>query len=298
MPSVNMPDYDYIIAAASTADLPDTFYQEHNVPVIRYTYVVNGQVVEDDCRESSRAKAYADMREGAVYSTSMINSEVYADFFRALLKTGKNVLFLDMSREMSSSYQASHRAAEEVQTEFPNQKLYLMDTRCISGGLGLLVSECVRRKEDGVSFRGVIAWAEANKLRIMHRFTVDDLKYLKRGGRVSNAAALVGTLLSIKPVLYVPDDGKLVVAQKVRGRRAALNALLEGVKRDMTDPEKQTVRINHADCIDDANWLKDALLSAFPNLGRVEISNLGVIIGSHCGPGLLTVFYFGDRRKP
>lgn len=289
---------DYIIAAASTADLPDTYFEEHNIPVIRYTYSVDGKIYEDDCRESSRAKAYAEMREGAVYTTSMINETVYMDFFRALLQTGKNVLFLDMSREMSSSYQASHRAAETVQAEFPNQKLYLMDTCCISGGLGLLVTECVRRMETGMSFRGVIAWGEGNKRKIMHRFTVDDLKYLKRGGRVSNAAALVGTLLSIKPVLYVPDDGKLVVAQKVRGRRAALNALLDGVKRDMVDPKGQTIRINHADCIDDAKWLRDELLKEFPTLGSVEISSLGVIIGSHCGPGLLTVFYFGNQRKP
>lgn len=289
---------DFLIAAASTADLPDTYFEAHQVPVIRYTYSIGMQVFEDDCKESSRAKAYADMRSGTVYTTSMINSAVYADFFRALLNTGKDVLYLDMSKEMSSSYQASHEAAEQVQAEFPERRLFLMDTRCISGGLGLLVMECVKRRDEGMSFDEVIAWGEAHKLHIMHRFTVDDLQYLKRGGRVSNASAMIGGLLGIKPVLYVPDDGKLTVAAKVRGRKAALQALLDGFKRDMVSPDGQTVMINHADCIDDANWLKNEILRAFPTVKEVLVTSLGIIIGAHCGPGLLTVFYFGDSRKP
>lgn len=289
---------DYIIAAASTADLPDSFFTEHNVPLIRYTYSIGTEIFEDDCKESTRNAAYQDMRSGTVYSTSMINEETYYDFFRGLMETGKNVLYLDMSKEMSSSFAASHRAAERVQAEFPEQELYLMDTRCISGGLGLLVRECVARKEQGLDFETVIAWGEAHKLNIMHRFTVDDLNYLKRGGRVSNASAMIGSMLSIKPVLYVPDDGKLTVSRKVRGRKAALRELVEGVSRDMVAPDGQNIIINHADCKEDAEWLKAELLKAYPTLGSVEILPLGVIIGAHCGPGLLTVFYFGDQRKP
>ncbi len=289
---------DYIIAAASTADLPDTFFSEHQIPLIRYTYSIGMDVYEDDCKEETRSKAYQDMRSGTVYSTSMINEETYADFFRGLLQQGKNVLYLDMSKEMSSSYQASHRAAERVRAEFPEQELYLMDTRCISGGLGLLVTECVSRMEQGASFSEVVEWAEAHKLHIMHRFTVDDLNYLKRGGRVSNASAMIGSMLSIKPVLYVPDDGKLTVSAKVRGRKAALKTLLEGVKRDLTAPDGMHIIINHADCKADAEWLRDELRKAYPTLGKIDILSLGIIIGAHCGPGLLTVFYFGDKRKP
>ncbi|HAG13097.1 MAG TPA: hypothetical protein DCG49_04455 [Ruminococcus sp.] len=289
---------EYIIAAASTADLPDTFYQENGVPCIRYPYMAGMKQYEDDCKESSRQKAYENMRKGLDYSTSMINVAGYADFFRNLLKAGKDVLFLDMSKEMSSSYNASHTAAEMAAAEYPDQKLVLLDTRCISGGLGLLVQESVKRMQDGASFQEVINWCEQNKLKIMHRFTVDDLKYLKRSGRVSNASAFIGSMLGIKPVLYVTDDGKLTVSKKVRGRKAALRELVEGVKRDMTAPDGQTVVINHADCMDDAVWLKDELKAAFPTLKDVVISNLGVIIGAHCGPGLITVFYFGDHRKP
>ncbi len=289
---------DYIIAAASTADLPDDFFKKHDIPLIRYSYSIGMEVFSDDCMEETRSKAYQNMRKGTIYSTSMITDEIYAEFFRGLMQSGKNVLYLDMSKEMSSSYQASHRAAERIRAEFPDQTLYLMDTRCISGGLGLLVSECVERMEQGASFDEVINWGEENKLKIMHRFTVDDLHYLKRGGRVSNASAMIGSMLSIKPVLYVPDDGKLTVSSKARGRKAALKALFEGVQRDLVEPDGMHIIINHADCMEDAEWLRDELRKAYPTLGKIEILSLGIIIGAHCGPGLLTVFYFGDNRKP
>lgn len=289
---------DYIIAAASTADLPDEYFKEHHIPLIRYTYSIGTDVFEDDCKETTRSRAYSDMRSGTVYTTSMINEATYEEFFRGLMKSGKNVLYLDMSKEMSSSYLASHRAAEHVRRDFPDQELYLMDTRCISGGLGLLLCECVARMEQGASFEEVIRWGEEHKLHIMHRFTVDDLNYLKRGGRVSNASAMIGSMLSIKPVLYVPDDGKLTVCAKVRGRKAALKTLFEGIKRDLTKPDGRHIIINHADCAEDAEWLRDALRKAFPTLGRIEILSLGIVIGAHCGPGLIAVFYMGDKRKP
>ena len=289
---------EYILATASTADLPDTYLDQHNVPWIAYPYRIETDTYYDDCRELTRAAAYDNMRRGVIYSTSMINADSYSEFFRSLLSQGKDVLYLDMSREMSSSYLAAQQAAEMMKEEFPDRRLHLLDTRCISGGLGVLVDACVKQRDRGLSFDELISYADNLKLHIMHRFTVDDLHYLKRGGRVSNASALIGSLLSIKPVLYVPDEGTLVAAQKVRGRRSALNALFAGIKRDMVDPDGQTVRINHADCLQDALWVKDQIISAFPSVGGVEISDLGVVIGAHCGPGLLAVFHLGDKRKP
>lgn len=289
---------EFIIAAASTADLPLSYFEEHNIDLIRYSYSVGTESHEDDCREETRLRAYEEMRGGAFYSTSMIPAAVYEFFFRKLLKRGMDVLYLDMSQEMSSSYGEAQKAAATIQKEFPNQKLYLMDTRCISGGLGLLLTECVKRKEEGQSFKEVVRWAEENKLHIMHRFTVADLVYLKRGGRVSNIAALVGGILKIKPVLYVPDDGKLVVTKKIRGRKAALDEVVEGVKRDMVNPEGQTVIINHADCLEEAMYVKTQILRAFPTVGHIWITSLGIVIGAHCGPGLIAVFYMGDHRQP
>ena len=291
---------DYIIATSSTSDLPRTWLDAHSIPFIPYSFTVNGSPCEDDCREESRAAIYRGMRSGDILKTSMINEFVYHDFFRQLLDSGKDVIFLDMSKEMSVSFTNAAKAAEAIREEYPKQRLYVMDTFCISGGLGLLVEQMVSRKEAGASFDEVIAWGEENKLKIAHRFTVDDLKYLKRGGRVSNASALVGSLLNIKPVLYVPDEGTLDVVKKARGRRAALKSIIDGVVHDLDrcDSEGTEFMILHADCRADAEYVRDEIKKACPQVGKTEISSLGVVIGAHCGPGLLTVFYRCGGRRP
>jgi len=291
---------DYVIATSSTSDLPRTWLEEHHIPFIPYTYTVNDQLCEDDCREESREAVYRGMRAGDSLKTSMINEFVYYDFFKGLLDSGKDVIFLDMSQKMSVSFENANKAAEKIRPEYPEQRLYVMDTRCISGGLGLLVENMVLQKEAGAGWEDVIAWGEENKLKIAHRFTVDDLNYLKAGGRVSNASALVGSLLSIKPVLYVPDRGTLDVAKKVRGRKAALRAIIDGVLHDLSkiDPTGLEFRILQADCRDDAAYVRDEIKKAYPQVGRITITGLGVVIGAHCGPGLLTVFYLCESRQP
>ena len=291
---------DFIIATSSTSDLPRTWLDEHQIPFIAYTYTVQEKVFEDDCREESRQKVYESMRNGAFLKTAMINEYSYCEFFRNLMQTGKNVIFLDMSQKMSTSYANCMQAAETIREEFPNQKLYVMDTLCISGGLGLLVECMVNLMEAGKSFDEVIAWGEANKLKIAHRFTVDDLKYLKMGGRVSNASALVGSLLNIKPVLYVPDAGTLDVVKKARGRKNAVQEIISGILHDLSriDPTGLTIHILHADCRADAEAVEAAVRKAYPMVGRITITQLGVVIGAHCGPGLLTVFYLCDGRYP
>lgn len=289
---------DFIIATSSTCDLPRTWLDEHNVPFISYSFTINDQPVVDDCREESRAQIYAGMRKGDILKTSQINEPAYEEFFRKLLSEGKDVLFLDMSEKMSVSFVNCKAAAEIIRTEFPDRQLYVMDTRCISGGLGMLVIHCVELMEDGKSFDEVVSWAEENKLKIAHRFTVDDLNYLKRGGRVSNASALVGTMLSIKPVLYVPDGGTLDVVKKCIGRKKALHAILDGVMHDLSKTETagRDMLILNADCFPEAEFIRDEVRKAYPDFGEIRISSLGVVIGAHCGPGLLTVFYFCNER--
>ncbi|MBR2789421.1 MAG: DegV family protein [Eggerthellaceae bacterium] len=292
---------DFIIATASTSDLPRTWLNAHQVPFIPYSYIINGEtVVEDDCREESRAAVYAGMRKGDRLKTSMITPIQYEEFFRGLMSTGKDVLYCDMSEKMSTSYTNSLTAADTVRAEFPGQRLVVMDTRCISGGLGMLVVEMVRRAEAGASFDEVLAWGEENKLKIAHRFTVDDLNYLKAGGRVSNASALIGTMLSIKPVLYVPDAGTLDVVKKARGRKAALKAIRDGVLADLAkiDATGAEFHLLHADCREDAEWVRDEIRAAHPEIGEITITQLGVVIGAHCGPGLLTIFYLCSGRSP
>lgn len=291
---------DYIIATSSTSDLTRDYLDGHGIPFVSYTYTIGDKLFEDDCREDSRQKVYEGMRSGDRLKTSMINEFVYYDFFKSLLDTGKDVIYLDMSQKMSVSYVNANKAADMVRPEFPQQRLYVMDTLCISGGLGLLVENMVRRKEAGMSYDEVIKWGEDNKLKIAHRFTVDDLNYLKEGGRVSNAAALVGSLLSVKPVLYVPDRGTLDVAQKVRGRKKALAAIIDGIKHDLeqVDTKGLEMHILQADCMADAEFVRDEVKKVFPDMGEIRITGLGVVIGAHCGPGLLTVFYLCNSRQP
>lgn len=291
---------DYIIATSSTSDLTRDYLEGHDIPFVSYTYTIGDKLFEDDCREDSRQKVYEGMRAGDRLKTSMINEFVYYDFFKSLLDTGKDVIYLDMSQKMSVSFVNANKAADMIRPEYPEQRLYIMDTLCISGGLGLLVENMVRRKEAGMSFDEVIKWGEDNKLKIAHRFTVDDLNYLKEGGRVSNAAALVGSLLSVKPVLYVPDRGTLDVAQKVRGRKKALAAILDGIKHDLeqVDTNGLEMHILQADCRADAEFVRDEVKKAFPDMGEISITSLGVVIGAHCGPGLLTVFYLCNGRQP
>lgn len=291
---------EFLIATSSTSDLPRTWLDEHHIPFISYSFTVNGTPQQDDCREESRAANFKGMRAGDDLQTSMINEYVYTEFFRSLLSTGKDVIFLDMSEKMSASFENARNAAEQIRKEFPNQTFYVMDTRCISGGLGLLVMNMVERMESGESFDQVVAWGEANKLRIAHRFTVDDLNYLKRGGRVSNASALVGSLLNIKPVLYVPDVGTLDVVKKVRGRKTALAAIRDGTLSDLSkiDASGLNMLILHADCLTDAQWVRDEIRAAHPEIGEIQIGSLGVVIGAHTGPGLLAVFYLCSARVP
>ena len=189
---------DYIIATSSTSDLPRTWLEEHNIPFIAYSYTVNDEPREDDCREETRAAVYAGMRRGDKLHTSMINEFVYYDFLKTFLDEGKDVIFLDMSQKMSVSFVNANKAADKLRAEFPERKLYVMDTLCISGGLGLLVMNMVRRKEAGAGFDEVVAWGEENKLRIAHRFTVDDLEY-REGGASRTARRSSARSLTLSP---------------------------------------------------------------------------------------------------
>ena len=288
---------DYIIATASTCDLTREYLEEHNIPFISYSYVMDDKDYEDDCRESTRDETYKMMREGKLLSTSAINMYTYREFFEGLYKDGvKPIIFLDMTWPLSSSYRYCDEAIEELKEDYPDSKIINVDTRCVSGGLGMLVQNVIKLYEVGESMDTVLEWIENNKLRIAHRFTVDDLNWLKRGGRVSNASALVGTLLSIKPVLYVPDEGTLIAANKVRGRKAALNSIIESIRSDLKNEGAEEFIINHADCLDDANFVKEKILEICPG-AKVTITGLGVVIGAHCGPGLLAVFYMTDARR-
>ena len=290
-------EQNYIVATASTADRTREYLEEHKIPFISYNYVIGDESYEDDCLDSTRDEVYKKMRNGQILTTSAINTYSYREFFEGLIKQGKDVVFLDMTWKISASYKFCDEAIAELKEEYPDRRIINVDTRCVSGGLGLLVEKVVELYEAGESMQTVLDWIEENKLKVAHRFTVDDLSWLKRGGRVSNASALIGTLLSIKPVLYVDNEGALVAISKARGRKKALSEIIAGVISDIKNPDGMVIRINHADCLEDAEFVKEQILATYPSIKEISINNLGVVIGAHTGPGLLAVFYMTDERK-
>ena len=288
---------DFIIATASTSDLDREYIDKHGIEFIPYTYMLDSKTYYDDCRKETRKSLFAAMRKGQMPSTSQIPEKEYADFFRRLLDTGKDVLFFDMSKAMSSSYDNSLSAYGKVKTEYPDQTLTIVDTRCITGGLAFLLMNVVRLKESGASFAECAAYADEHKMNVVHHFAVDDLKWLRKGGRLSNASAIIGTLLKIKPILYVTDEGTLVASSKVRGRKTCLANVVKSLADDFGNSAGKEIFIFHGDCEDEAKSMADDIRRLYPDVGNISLFMLGPTIGAHVGPGLIGVFYIGTQRK-
>lgn len=211
------------------------------------------------------------------------------------LREGQDILLLVFSSGLSSTYQAAAMAVEELSAQYPERKLAAVDTRCASMGQGLLVYLAAKKRAEGKTMEEVRAWAEEEKFHLCHWFTVDDLMYLKRGGRLNAATALVGTALGIKPVLHIDDDGHLINVGKARGRRGALTALVDRMAELAVDPEKNPVFISHGDCLDDAKMV-EKLVKQRLGVKEVVISYVGPVIGAHTGPGVVALFFLGRER--
>lgn len=291
---------DFIIATASTCDIDRSWLNEHDIPLISYTFEVNDKVYVDDCRQETRSALYKEMREGHQPNTSQITTYAYYEFFKELLQSGKPVLFMDMDKALSASFFNSERAAEQIKEDMPDARLYIMDTRCVTMGLSLLLMKCVEMADNGKSFEEVVDWAESHKLRIAHRFMVDDLEWLRRGGRLSNASAIIGSLLSIKPLIYIDDDGKLLAYNKIRGRKKAIRELLNSVDHDIGDATGKDIIVGHSDTPEEGEKWKQMVMEKYPDARSVSLMELGPVIGCHIGPGFLSIVYISENttRKP
>ena len=281
----------FTLATASTIDAHKSWLDERNIPMISYTFELNEQVYIDDCMEDTKRTLYSEMRKGNQPRTSQITVYTYYEFFRSLIEKDRNVLFMDMDRALSSSYFNSLKAAEQIREDYPESNLYIMDTRCVTAGLAMLVAKSADLADEGKTMEEVIAWVEENRLKISHRFVVDDLEWLRKGGRLSNSSAFIGSLLSIKPLIHVDDEGKLVAYAKVRGRKKALRTLLENSEADMGNPSETDVIIAHADCYEDAKAFAESVREKYPDLKSINIMELGPVIGCHVGPGLIAMVY-------
>lgn len=288
----------FILTTSSTADVSRDYLAEHELPFVSYSYMFKDdeKICPDDCWESISAKDYYEKLRNVQSTTSLVPETTYDEFFREQLKQGMDVLHLEMSSGISGSCFNAKRAAEAINEEGGANRVYVVDTLCISSGLGLLVDYAVNMRDAGKELQEVLEWVEENKLFFHHWFTVDDLDFLYRGGRLSKATAVVGSMLKIKPLLNVNNEGRLINLFKIRGRKKVIATLVEKMKEDIANPDGQSVFICQGDCMEDAEYLKKLVLEAFPTVKEVKIFYTGPVIVAHSGPGTLALFYKGRGR--
>ena len=248
-----------------------------------------------DGRALDTAEFYQGLRSGEMTSTAAANPAQWKEAARPALEAGQDVLILAFSSGLSTTFNAAFMAAQELLEEYPQRKIYVVDTLCASLGQGLLCYHVAKHRLEGATIEEARDYAEANKLHLCHWFTVDDLMFLKRGGRISGATAVMGSLLQIKPVMHVDNDGHLVPVSKARGRKASIQAMAAKVGETAFDPAKQTMFISHGDCLQDAEYLAELLKQQY-HVPEVAINYVGPVIGSHSGPGTLALFFLGDHR--
>ena len=288
-----MPDFKIITDSGCDFTLAEL--EQMNVGRAPLSVLFKGELHEDFATDEERKVLYDGVREGEMPTTSAVNPDGWAVHMEEALKAGKDVLVLAFSSGLSTTYQSAVIAGKELQEVYPDRKILVVDTLCASLGQGLLVWYACKKRDEGLSLEQLHSWVEANKLHICHWFTVDDLMYLKRGGRVSAATALVGTMLQIKPVLHVDDEGHLINVAKARGRKASIDSLAKKVGQLGGGFDNSTCFISHGDCLEDAQYLADILKTQY-GVKEVVIGYVGAVIGSHAGPGVLALFFLGDHR--
>ncbi len=284
----------YRIVTDSCCDLPEEAYAQLGLTMIPLTLTFRGKESRN-LSEQFMKEMYAGMRAGETASTSAVNPTQWADVMEPVLQEGLDVLVLAFSSGLSTTYQSAVIAAEELREKYPQRTINVVDTLCASRGQGLLAWYAAGKQKAGMSLEELTAWCEDNKLHLCHWFTVDDLMYLKRGGRVSAATALLGTMLNIKPVLHMDDEGHLINVSKARGRKASIDALLKKMQETGMEGANDTVFICHGDCLEDAQYL-EAQLKEKCGVKEVVIYYTGAVIGSHSGPGTLALFFLGHHR--
>ncbi len=286
---------NFVLLTDSSSDLTPELQQELNVDVVSLTVSVDGgEYIPGN--ELNIKDFYNSLREGKMATTSAINLDAAIAAMEKHVSEGKDLLYVAFSSGLSSTAQTGKLAAEELSEKYPDRKIYVVDSLCASLGQGLLVYYAAKLREEGKTIEEVRDWLEANKLHLSHWFTVDDLHHLKRGGRVSAATAVVGTMLSIKPVLHVDNEGHLINVTKARGRKPSIQALANKIAETaMGDISEQVVFISHGDCEDEAKYLADIVREEY-NPKRIEIGYVGAVIGAHSGPGTMALFFLGNER--
>ena len=283
----------YRIVTDSGCDLPVQMIQDLNLTVVPLTVLFRGENRPDSVEGESIREIYAGLREGENATTSAVNPDGWASVMEPIVQAGEDVLVLAFSSGLSTTYQSAVIAANELMEQYPERKIFVVDSRCASLGQGLLVWYLCKKRDEGMSLEDLTQWCAEEKFHLCHWFTVDDLMFLKRGGRISSATALLGTMLNIKPVLHMDDEGHLINRGKVRGRKASLESLVNHYVELATG--EGPIYICHADCMDDVELLK-GMLREKAGVEVDRVCDIGAVIGSHSGPGTIALFFLGKKR--
>ena len=285
---------DYVITVNSTVDLPKEWLEERKVPVIPLKYTIDNETYTDMEGLSSK-EFFGKLRDGKMATTSQINPEEARAQLEPFLKEGKDVLHLGFSSGLSGTYNSMRIAGEELKEEYPEAKIIIIDTLCACLGEGLLLYKALQQKASGKTIEETAKWVEENKLHICHNVTVDDLFHLHRGGRISKASAVLGSVVQIKPIIHMDENGKLQVVGKERGRKKSLNKIVDMAVEQIKGWDNDIAMITHGDCQEDAEYVAKLVREKL-GIENVLINNIGTVIGSHTGPGVVAVFVMGNKR--
>lgn len=287
---------EYIITTDNMADLPGEYLAEHQILTMSLTYLLDGKTYNEE-NSLPYKEFYRKMREGCMPTTSQVNPQEAKEKLTEFLKTCPNIIHIAFSSGLSGTYNSVRLAAEELMEERTDCRITVIDSLSASMGEGLLVHKALQQQKAGMTYEELAEWLEQHKLNVCHNFTVDDLFHLYRGGRVSKAAAVVGTMINLKPVLHVDNAGHLIPLSKVRGRKKSLNALVDNMEKQMGSwrDKNEIVFLSHGDCYEDAVYVMEQVKKRF-GVEQFLISPVGPTIGAHSGPGTLALFFMGDER--
>lgn len=287
----------YRIITDSTGDLTPELIRDLQLTVIPMEFTIDGKSYRNypDGHEMSAKAFYHLLRAGKTSTTAQINAHEFMEWADPILQAGEDILYLAFSSGLSGTCQSAYMAKEELSARYPDRKIYVVDSLAASMGEGLLAYYASKMQLEGKTIDEVYQWLQDNKLHLCHWFTVDDLNHLKRGGRVSSAAALFGTMLGIKPVLHVDDAGHLIPVAKIRGRRQSLDSLVAHMEETVTNPGEQVIFISHGDCEKDAQYVADQIRARW-NVKEIVLNEIGPVIGTHSGPGTVALFFLGSKR--
>jgi len=291
----------YVITCCSTADMPESFFTERDIPYVCFHFTINGKQYPDDLGKSmSFEKFYEIMSTGVQPTTSQVNVDQYTNFFEPLLKMGMDVLHVSLSSGISGAYNSACIAQRELSERYPNRRIEIVDSLGASSGYGLLMDMLADIRDSGASFEEAYEWVEKNKLSIHHWFYSSDLTFYIKGGRISKAAGMIGTLLGICPLLDMDVVGHLIPREKVRSKRKVMVEIVEKMKQHARGGLNYNGKcfISNSACHEDALAVAKMVETAFPHLnGKVMINSVGTVIGSHTGPGTLALFFVGDNTR-